>query len=384
MPAERLSPRLMIVAGEASGDLHGAKLVHALKKLHPDMDCYGLGGDQMRQAGFHTIVDVSELSVIGLTEVVKHYRRLRKILKRMKDELKLNRPDALVLIDSPDFNLPLAKTARQLDIKVLYYISPQVWAWRSSRIRVIKKCVDIMATVFPFEAKFYRDAGVSAEYVGHPLVEDAHATAGRTTFLRSLGLDANKKIVGIFPGSRASEIAHNFPVLVQAALVLSQKLRNLQFVVPVASTLPADTVERYIRNTPADITATHSNIYDVIGACDAIAATSGTVTLQVTLMQTPMVILYRVSPVTYRILKRLVKFSYAGIANVIAGREICREFIQHEASAENIAGELERLLSDPDYTDRMKHEMGEIRKILGKKNGSMEAARLVLQLVESE
>lgn len=383
MPAERLSRRVMIVAGEASGDLHGAKLVHALKKLHPDMDCYGIGGERMRQAGFHGLVDVSELSVIGLTEAVKHYRRLRKILNRMKGELQLNRPELLVLIDSPDFNLPLARAARKLGIKVLYYISPQIWAWRSSRIRVIKHCVDMMATVFPFEENFYRDAGVPVTYVGHPLVEDAHATADRAALIRSMGLDAEKRIVGIFPGSRESEIEHNLPVLVQSALALSKKLGNLQFVVPVAPTLPAQMVERYIQHTPADITATNSDIYDVIDACDAVAATSGTVTLQVTLMQTPMVILYRVSPLTYLILKRLVNFSYAGIANVIADREICREFIQHEASPENIAGELERLLSDPAYTDRMKREMGEIRKILGEKNGSVETARLALQLIES-
>lgn len=383
MPAERLSRRVMIVAGEASGDLHGAKLVHALKKLHPDMDCYGIGGERMRQAGFHGLVDVSELSVIGLTEAVKHYRRLRRILNRMKEELQLNRPELLVLIDSPDFNLPLARAARKLGIKVLYYISPQIWAWRSSRIRVIKHCVDMMATVFPFEENFYRDAGVPVAYVGHPLVEDAHATADRAALIRSMGLDAEKKIVGIFPGSRESEIEHNLPVLVQSALALSKRLGNLQFVVPVAPTLPAHLVERYIQHTPADITATNSDIYDVIDACDAVAATSGTVTLQVTLMQTPMVILYRVSPLTYLILKRLVNFSYAGIANVIADREICREFIQHEASPENIAGELERLLSDPAYTDRMKREMGEIRKILGEKNGSVETAKLALQLIES-
>lgn len=383
MPAERLSRHVMIVAGEASGDLHGAKLVHALKKLHPDMDCYGIGGERMRQAGFHSLVDVSELSVIGLTEAVKHYHRLRKILNRMKEELQLNRPEVLVLIDSPDFNLPLAKAARKLGIKVLYYISPQIWAWRSSRIRVIRHCVDMMATVFPFEESFYRDAGVPVAYVGHPLVEDAHATADRAALIRSMGLDAEKRIVGIFPGSRESEIEHNLPVLVQSALALSKRLGNLQFVVPVAPTLPAHMVERYIQHTPVDITATNSDIYDVIDACDAVAATSGTVTLQVTLMQTPMVILYRVSPLTYLILKRLVNFSYAGIANVIADREICREFIQHEASPENIAGELERLLSDSAYTDRMKREMGEIRKILGEKNGSVETARLALQLIES-
>ncbi len=383
MPTERQPLHLMIVAGEASGDLHGAKLILELKKLLPDLTCYGIGGENMRKAGVSTIVDVSELSVIGLTEVIRHYHRLRKILNRMKGELKHNRPDMLVLIDSPDFNLPLAKEARRLGTKVMYYISPQVWAWRSSRVQVIKKCVDMMATVFPFEEKFYREAGVPVKYVGHPLVEDAYSTADRTTFLKDLRLHAGKKLVGIFPGSRTSEVEYNFPVLIEAASALTKKCPEIQFIVPVASTLPAEAVEKFTCKTPLDITTTSANIYDVIHACDAIAATSGTVTLQITLMQTPMLIVYRVSPVTYQILNRLVNFSYAGIANVIAGREISREFIQHEATPGNIADELERLLSDPAYSARMKSEMSEIRKILGKKNGSIEAARLAAHLIQA-
>lgn len=379
MPAKRL----MIVAGEASGDLHGAKLALELKKILPDTTCYGLGGDHMRKAGVNTIADVSELSVIGLIEVLKHYPRLRKILNRMKNELKRNRPDVLVLIDSPDFNLHLAKEARRHGIKVMYYISPQIWAWRSSRMRVIKKCVDMMATVFPFEEKFYRNAGVPVKYVGHPLVEDARTTTDKNAFFKNHKLYTDKKLVGLFPGSRTSEVEHNFPVLIQAATALSRQHPDVQFITPVASTLSAEFVENFIRNTPIDITTATANIYDVIHACDAIAAASGTVTLQVTLMQTPMLIIYRVSPITYRILNRLVDFTFAGIANVIAGREICREFIQHEATPENIAGELERLLSDHPYATRMKSEMSTIRNTLGEKNGSVEAAKLAAQLIVS-
>ena len=338
----------MIVAGEASGDLYGARLARELENIVPDITCYGLGGEHMREAGVHLLADVSELSVIGLVEVIKHYPRLRNLLKTMKQELKRVRPDVLVLIDSPDFNLPLARQAARSGIRVMYYVSPQIWAWRSSRIRVIKKCVDQMATVFPFEEKFYRDAGVPVEYVGHPLVEDAHSSMDRDAFFRAHGLSTDKKLVGLFPGSRTSEVEYNFPTLVQAAADPGPPTRpDVQFIVPVASTLPADFVHRFVRDSDVQITTSTAGIYDVIHACDAIAATSGTVTLQITLMQTPMLIIYKVSPLTYRILSRLVNFTYAGIANVIADKMISRELIQHEATPDNVAEELQKLLCGP-------------------------------------
>lgn len=371
----------MIVAGEASGDLYGARLARELEHIVPDITCYGLGGEHMREAGVHLLADVSELSVIGLVEVIRHYPRLRNLLKTMKQELKRIRPDVLVLIDSPDFNLPLARQAARCGIRVMYYVSPQIWAWRSSRIRVIKKCVDQMATVFPFEEKFYRDAGVPVEYVGHPLVEDAHSSMDRDTFFKAHRLSSDKKLVGLFPGSRTSEVEYNFPVLVQAAADLARRRPDVQFIVPVASTLPADFVQGFVRDPDAGITTSTAGIYDVIHACDAIAATSGTVTLQITLMQTPMLIIYKVSPLTYRILSRLVNFRYAGIANVIADKMISREFIQHEATPDNVAEELQKLLCDPVYTYRMKEEMGGIRDALGEKNGSAEAARLAVRLM---
>ena len=383
MAAEGVSPCAMIVAGEASGDLYGARLARELENILPGITCYGLGGEHMRKAGVHLLADVSELSVIGLVEVIKHYPRLRNILKTMKRELKRIHPDVLILIDSPDFNLRLAKQAARCGIRVMYYVSPQIWAWRSSRIRVIRKCVDHMATVFPFEEKFYRDAGVPVEYVGHPLVEDAHSTMDRDAFLKAHRLSADKKLVGLFPGSRTSEVEYNFPTLVQAAGALARQRSDVQFIVPVASTLPADLVHRFIRDTDMEITTSTAGIYNVINACDTIAATSGTVTLQITLMQTPMLIIYKVSPLTYRILSRLVNFTYAGIANVIADKLISREFIQHEATPDNVAEELQRLLSDPDYTARMKKEMGDIRDALGEKNGSAEAARLAVRLMGS-
>lgn len=375
-------PRVMIVVGEASGDLHGANLITELKKIYPNIFCYGLGGKYMRKAGAEILTDASELSVVGLVEIIRHYPRLHSILKRMINELKINPPDLLVLIDSPDFNLRLAKAAKKYGINVLYYISPQVWAWRESRINVIKKCVDMMAVVFPFEVKFYKDANIPVKYVGHPLTKDAVATVSRDSLFQNEKLDARKKLIGIFPGSRKSEIERILPILIDAAENLALQRDDVQFIIPIASTLHENFIKQYSNSPLLNIKTTKENIYNVINACDAIAAASGTVTLQITLMQTPYLIVYKVSSLTYYILKRVVNFKFAGIANIIANKEICREFLQNDARPKQIALELEKLLSDKCYSDNMKKEMKVIKEQLGNKDGSAEVAKLAAKLFE--
>ena len=382
--AQNSTPSLMMVTGEASGDLHGAHVINEIKKLIPDINCFGIGGTNMRHAGVTIDTDVAELSVVGLVEVLKHYPRLKKILNKTRNTLKQRHPDLLILIDSPDFNLPLAKTAKQCGVKVLYYISPQIWAWRKNRIKQIKKNVDMMAVVFPFEEQFYRDAGVPVEYVGHPLINNAKAKVDKSQFIHSLKLDPNKKLIGLFPGSRASEIENNFPTLLEAANLILQARSDVQFITPIASTLPTACIQNYISKAKLNIKTTTDDIYDVINACDAIAAASGTVTLQITLMQVPMLIVYKISPTTYRILRKIVKFTYAGIANVIANKEISREFIQENATAENIALELQKLITDKEYIKTMKNNMALIKEILGKKDGSVSTARLAMELISAK
>ncbi len=371
----------MMVTGEASGDLHGAHVIHEIKKLLPNITCYGIGGTKMQQAGVDLHTNVSELSVVGLVEVIKHYPRLRKILNKTKTTLKQQKPDLLILIDSPDFNLPLAKTAKQYGIKVLYYISPQIWAWRKGRIKLIQRYVDMMAVVFPFEEKFYLDAGVPVEYVGHPLIKEAHATIDKQHVYTSMNLDTNKKLIGLFPGSRVSEIENNYPVLLNAAKTLLKQRKDIQFITPIASTLSNNLLKEHISKAGIEVFSTTDDIYNIINACDAIAAASGTVTLQITLMQVPLLIVYKISPTTYRIFKRIVKFSYAGIANVIAGKEISREFIQTNATAESISAELNKLLSDKEYIAEMKKNMQAVKNTLGDKDGSAATARIAAGLI---
>ena len=363
--------------------MHGAHVIDEIKKIIPSIRCYGIGGKNMKKSGVDIYTDVSELSVVGLVEVLKHYPRLKKILNKTRNIIKQQQPDLLILIDSPDFNLPLAKTAKQTGVKVLYYISPQIWAWRKGRIKEIKKNVDMMAVVFPFEEKFYRDAHVPVEYVGHPLIKHAKAKIDKLQFIKSLGLDVDKKLIGLFPGSRSSEIENNYPVLLDAAKILLQDRNDVQFITPIASTLSNDLVTSYISKANVEVMTTDDDIYNVINACDAIAAASGTVTLQITLLQVPMLIIYKISSITYKIFSKIVKFSYAGIANVIANKEISREFIQDNATGENIAIELQKLLSDKNYADDMKKNMAEIKDLLGKKDGSSSTAHLAVELISS-
>ncbi len=375
------SYRLMIVTGEASGDIHGAHLVRNIHKILPSVKCFGIGGTEMLDAGVELDTNISELSVAGLVEVLKHYPRLRKILSNTRALLKKKRPDLLILIDSPDFNLPLAKTAHQCGIKVLYYISPQIWAWRKGRITKIQKYIDMMAVVFPFEEKFYREAGVPVEYVGHPLINEAKASQSKDQIYSKLKLDANKKLIGLFPGSRVSEVENNFPALLAAADIVSKQRNDVQFISPIAANLSNDFINEFISESNLKIHISREDIYDIINACDAIAAASGTVTLQITLMQVPMLIVYKISPTTYRILKRIVKFSYAGIANVIAKKEISREFIQENASANNIAAELHKLLDDRNYINAMKNNMATIKDVLGEKDGSAVTADIAVKFL---
>ena len=382
--AQNTTPSLMMVTGEASGDLHGAHVINEIKKLIPDIDCFGIGGTNMRHAGVTINTDVAELSVAGLVEVLKHYPRLKKILNKTRNTLKQRHPDLLILVDSPDFNLPLAKTAKQCGVKVLYYISPQIWAWRKNRIKQIKNNVDMMAVVFPFEEKFYRDAGVPVEYVGHPLINSAKAKIEKSEFIHSLNFDPNKKLIGLFPGSRISEIENNYPTLLEAANLILQARSDVQFITPIASTISTACIEDHISKVKIDIKTTTNDIYDVINACDAIAAASGTVTLQITLMQVPMLIAYKISPATYHILRKIVKFTFAGIANVIANKEISREFIQENATAENIASELQKLITDKKYIKTMKKNMAMIKEMLGEKDGSVSTARLAVELISTK
>ncbi len=377
----------MIVAGESSGDLHGSHLLKAVAAKYPDIRFFGVGGRRMKANGCDILIPSDELSVMGVTEVlgrlpgiIVRFRRLAAILKSTKP------PDLLVLIDFPDFNLRLAKVAKQAGVPVLYFISPKVWAWRSARARVIAERVDRLALIFPFEPEIYAPFKVRAEYVGNPLLDEFVARPKGLNVREQLQLSAEVKVVGIFPGSRRSELNYIFATLVATAKKLHEEDPHIVFIMPVAPSLQRSELENRINDMGVQlpIYLVEEDIYAVAASCQAVLTVSGTVTLQLALVGTPMVIVYRVAPLSYAIGRRLIKIPYAGLPNIIAGREIVREFIQDNAQPESLKTELLRLLNDTAYVKQVQDDLILVQKQLGRPGCSQRVADMVADMVGIE
>jgi len=372
----------MIVAGEASGDIYGAELVREALKLVPDLHFSGIGGTRMREAGVKTLVDSGDMAVVGLVEVIKHFDVISSAFMKLKQIILNESPDLLILIDYPGFNLRLAKVAKKAGVKVLYYISPQIWAWRQDRVKKIARLVDHMAVILPFEAPFYEKAGVPVTFVGHPMLDLVTVTMDRSAAASSFNLDPGRKIVGLFPGSRRNEIERLLPVIIAAAVKLKEQFPDIQFILPLASTLHNDDIVPLLTAAGLEVTTTRDRIHDMIRACDAIISVSGTVTLEIALVGTPMVIIYKLSPLTYQLAKRLVKIDNIGLCNIVAGKTIVQELIQEQANPTAIAAEIGTLLSDDAYHSEIVRKLGEVRAILGCGGASINVARIALALCD--
>ncbi len=375
-------PKVLIVTGEASGDLHGSKLIRAARETDPSLHFFGAGGLRMAEAGCEIIVPGEEISVMGLVEVIGHLPVIRRAFNRLKAILiGPDRPAALVLIDFPDFNLRLARVAKSAGVPVLYYVSPQVWAWRKGRVKKIAAVVDRLAAIFPFEPELYKGLPIKVEYVGHPLLDEFHIDAERETYLHRLGIDPAQPVVGIFPGSRRSELRYNLGVMLDAANLLYRQRPEIRFLLPVAQTLDRSDVEAALTGRHLPVTLVEGNIYDAANACDAVLAVSGTVTLQIALAGTPMAIVYRMAPLTYAIGKRLVKVPHIGLANIVAGEGVVKEFIQEAASAENLAGEVLEILGSSRYSGEIRAGLATVRERLGAPGCSQRVARMLASLM---
>jgi lipid-A-disaccharide synthase len=369
----------MIVAGEASGDIYGADLVREVLKSTPGVDFFGIGGARMREAGATTLVDSSDMAVVGLVEVIKHFDVISAAFRKLKEIIRTEPPDLLILIDYPGFNLRLAKVAKKAGVKVLYYISPQIWAWRQGRVKKIARLVDHMAVILPFEAPFYHQAGVPVTFVGHPMLDLVNVTLERSAAAASFGLDPSRPIVGLFPGSRRNEIEKLLPVIIAAAAILKAQFPGLQFILPLASTLREDDIMPQLTAAGLDVIITRERIHDMIRGCDAVISVSGTVTLEIALVGTPMVIIYKLAPLTYQLAKRLVKVDNIGLCNIVAGETVVRELIQDQANPAEIAAEVGKLLSDQAYHGAIVTKLGSIRAKLGQGGASLNVARLAIE-----
>jgi lipid-A-disaccharide synthase len=375
-------PRVMIIAGEASGDLHAAKLVKAVKAQQHDIHFYGIGGPDMKAAGVDILVDSSELAVVGIVEIWKHRKVIFGALHKMQDELHRESPDLLILVDYPEFNLRLAKTAKQAGIKVLYYISPQVWAWRQYRVKKIRARVDMMAVVFPFEEAFYLQHHVPVTFVGHPLVDEVKASADKSILQKEFGLITAKPVIGLFPGSRRSEINRLLPVILESARKLKQQHPDMQFLLPLAPTLEtADIQDKLSEFADLNINVIKDRAYDVMQACDVIITVSGTVTLEIALIGTPMVIINKVAFLTYAIVHRMLKISHIGLCNIVAEKRVAPELIQYDATPEKIVPTVNRLLEDKEYYEQVRQGLLKTEALLGARGGIDNIASLVIKML---
>lgn len=371
----------MIIAGEASGDLHGANLARAIKAERPDVELFGIGGSGMRAAGVDTIVDNAELAVVGVYEILTHLGVIIDAFLRMKRILKSDPPDLLVLIDYPEFNLKLAKVARRAGVKVCYYISPQIWAWRSGRVRKIARLVDRMLVVFPFEEEFYREAGVPCEFVGHPLLDAVNDMPPKEELAARLGLDHERPIYGLLPGSRKKEVGFHLDTMLASYRLLKKDIPGLQAVLPIASTLTRDDITPHL-SPGDDVVLVEGDTPSVMAVMDAAVVASGTATLQVALYGKPMVIIYKLSELTYRLGRLLVKVEHIGMVNLVSGREVVPELIQHDATAENIYGLIYRCFYDKAYYDKVKDDLKYVEEKLGGAGASARAAEAVIGMLE--
>lgn len=360
-------PALMIVAGERSGEVYGAELARALFERLPGVELFGCGGEAMRQAGVETLVDAHEVTMVGVAEVLGGLPRAFRALRRLAEAAERRRPQLAVLIDFPDFNLRLARKLRRLNIPVVYFVSPQVWAWRSGRLKQLKENVSKMFCIFDFEEKIYREAGIPVEYVGHPLLDLVKPRLGREEFFRTTELDRTLPTVALLPGSRKNEVALNLPPMLDAATRLALA-RRLQFVVVRAPTLDplwleGKLAECYVGRATVRVVPQPSS--EVLPHVDLAVIASGTATVEALLCARPMIVVYRVSPLTWAVGKRLVKVPFYSMVNLLAGKALVPELIQRDFDARSVAAQVEYLLDHPEARERMAAELTSLRGRLG-------------------
>jgi lipid-A-disaccharide synthase len=375
------APHIMFIAGEASGDAHGAAAVRELAELLPEARISAMGSSELKKAGADVFFDSAGIAVVGIVEVLKHWGEIKQAMELVKQRLETDRPDLLVLIDYQEFNLKIARHAKALGIKVLFYISPQVWAWRPKRIHKIGAAIDHMAVLFKFEEDYYHRAGIPVTFVGNPLVDKVHTDVSTEQERERLGVAEGERVIGLFPGSRRSEIERLLPVMLESAHLMQTKEPTLKFVLPVAATLDRSAIEQQCQDAGVSVTLTTDNFYDVTASCDAIVCCSGTVTLEIALLGIPMCIIYRMSWLSYQIMSRLITIPNIGLANIVAGKKVVRELLQDDANPNTIRDELFRLLNDQQHRSEVIEGLSKVRENLGKGDGSRNLAKLICELI---
>lgn len=365
---------LFLVAGEKSGDNYGAALLSAFRSRHPETKAFGVGGSALEAAGLERLFPMEALSLMGLVEVVRHLPRLRRLVRSLTAEVRRRRPAAAILIDSPDFNLRLAARLKKLGVPVLYYVSPTVWAWRRGRLRTVRRVVDRMMLIFPFEERIYAEAGIPARFIGHPLLERVRAARSRDEVRADLGIEPDRPLVALLPGSRPGEVARHMPVLMEALPKIAAATRA-RFVLIKAEDLDAPFLRGLIPPDLEGLTVSDQAPYDVLAASDLALSACGTANLEAALLGVPLVAFYKVSPLTYLLGVKLVRIRLFSIVNILAGEPLVPELIQKEFTASRLVEEAVARLTAPQEMDRIKAGFAEIKAGLGTEPASRNAVR---------
>jgi lipid-A-disaccharide synthase len=372
--------QIMLVVGEASADIYGAHLVKALRRREPTLKAYGVAGEQLGQTDFEALFGVSKLTGMGFIELAGNLGNVWRAYRLLRRTLRQRRPNLLILLDFPEFNLRLAKLAKSLQIPVLYYVSPQIWAWRRGRVRQIARWVDQMAVVFPFEVPFYERHGVKVTFVGHPLLDTVRAEENREKVLLRLGMDPAKPAIALLPGSRHREVSYHLPVMVEASSRLLRE-RDVQFLVIRASTVDAGEIRSIIAKSGLKMAIVDEARYDAVNATDLVWTASGTATLETALLRKPMIIVYRLSWLTYGLARLLVRVDHIGMVNLVAGERLVPELVQSELTPARLVEESRTLLDNVSVRSQIIEKLSKLRAKLGFSGAAEKVADLALTLM---
>lgn len=373
--------KVMLVAGEASGDAHAADVIKSLLQ-HNAVYCFGIGGQKMQEAGCDLLFDDKSIAVMGVWNVIKNFGAIKRAWKIAVDALIHHKPDCLVLIDYPGFNLRLAEKAKRLGIKILYYISPQIWAWKKKRIVKIKRLVNHMAVILPFEAEIYEKAGVPVSFVGSPLLDQVKQV-DRLVARTALALSHNAIIVGLLPGSRKNEIDYLLPEMIDTIEIMKQRYPHIQFVIPLASTIKEADIWPYLDDTSVPIVLIKRNSHLAMAAADVLIGSAGTATLEAAVLGIPMVVVYKMSWLGYKVVKKLVKIPFISLPNILLGKRIYPELIQNAVNSRQIAEETEKIIDNENYAAEMQQDLTKVRALLGEAGAGKKVAEIVLRLCDN-
>jgi lipid-A-disaccharide synthase len=373
--------KIMIVAGEASGDLHGSSLASELKKMAPNLSIFGIGGDKMKREGTELIFHIHKLSFMGFFEVLKNLSLVKRVMRTMVSVAESRRPDLVILIDYPGFNLRFAKRIKSLGIPVVYYISPQVWAWGGNRVKKMKELIDKMVVILPFEKDIYERFGIDCEFVGHPFLEVVKPILTSDDFQRKFDIRKNQTVVGLLPGSRWQEVEKILPLMLESCKLLKTRIKNPKFLLGLAPTIRKEDVEDLLKQTESGVLVVEQLTYDLMKHSDLLLVASGSATLECAILGTPFIVLYKTSLWTYLIARSLVSIPHIALANVVAGQRVVPEFIQRQAIPGRIAEEMYQIVTEKDRYRAIQNELKKVKEKLGEEGASKKAAKIVYEML---